>query len=58
MMIEKPVLNGNTDKENLHILETWAGNLIDELNYVLSHLEETNFVPDVMEKLMKIEKGE
>ena len=58
MKIEKPVLNGRTDRENLHILETWAGNLLDELNFILGHLDETNFVPEVRDKIMKIEKGE
>lgn len=42
MMFEKPVLNGKTDKENLHILETWATNLIDKLNHAITHIDSTN----------------
>lgn len=41
-MFQKPILNGKTDKENLHILETWASNLVDLLNHSITHIDETN----------------
>ena len=44
-MFEKPKLTGKTDKENLEILETWANNLVDKLNYGITHIDETNMVP-------------
>lgn len=33
MRIEKPTLNGRTDRENLMKLATWAEQLCDALNY-------------------------
>lgn len=45
MKLEKPELNGATDRENLFRLETWASNLVDSLNYMLSHMDEANLVP-------------
>ena len=41
MKTERPILNGKTDRENLHILESWAQNLMDELEYTLNHIDET-----------------
>lgn len=43
-MFQKPILNGKTDKENLHILETWASNLVDQLKHSLTHIDNTNVV--------------
>lgn len=43
-MLQKPILSGKTDKENLHILETWASNLVDQLNHSLTHIDNTNVV--------------
>lgn len=42
MKTERPILNGKTDRENLHIMETWAQNLMDELEYTLNHLDGSN----------------
>lgn len=46
MKIEKPKLIGKTDKENLYILETWATNLVDELNYTMTHIDNSNFAEE------------
>ena len=53
-MFEKPVLTGKTEKENLEILETWANNLVDKLNYSITHIDDTNLVSG--EKYMTEEK--
>lgn len=44
MKLEKPKLTGKTDRENLHILETWADNLVDSLNYEVNHIDDSNLV--------------
>ena len=44
MKLEKPDLHGRTDRENLAQLETWANNLVDSLNYMLNHMDNTNIV--------------
>lgn len=45
MQIERPEITGNTDRERLEQLATWASNMTDSLNYILNHMDSTNFVP-------------
>ena len=56
MKVEKPVLNGKTDAENIQILETWASNLTDLINYEINHLDERNFVPGVLPEMKLLEQ--
>ena len=57
MKLEKPKLTGKTDKENLHLLETWATNLVDKLNYAMSHIDDKNFTENnfVSQEMLKKE---
>ena len=43
LAIDKPNIQGRTEEENIKNLQRWAGKTVDTLNYILSHLDETNF---------------
>ena len=49
--IEKPTLDPKKPEESIALLETWAANLTDELNYHLNHLNIENLATDLKEEI-------
>jgi len=59
-MIKKPSLRGMTTEQAIATLDTWIAQTADELNYALSHLDNSNMVNDYVtkEEVQKMMKGE
>jgi hypothetical protein len=59
-MLKKPSLRGMTTEQAIATLDTWIAQTVDELNYTLSHIDNSNTVNDYVtkEEVQKMMKGE
>lgn len=49
--IQKPEITHTDDRRDIEILETWAKNTTDLLNYLLNHIDEDNLTEELREAI-------
>lgn len=51
IQIEKPQLTHADIRKDMELLDTWAGSITDQLNYILNHIDTDNLSENLRESL-------